>query len=177
MPVVTVASPLFKVQVVNNATTVVVRETNTKIVSVGTVIQTGGSTSYVSFTAGASISVGDVLAFNNAGRVVPADSAYPSSYSTFNPYEVIGIARTAASIGGAVIAYTSFGESYPVNFDGTPTTSDVGKMAYLTSTVGKCTLTAPSSSAVVVEVGIINSADGTSSANIVFSPRSLIILP
>jgi hypothetical protein len=176
MPVVTISSPLFKVQVVNNATTVVVRETNTQIISVGTIIQTGG-TSYITFTAGATVTVGDLLSFNDDGRVVPADSAYPSSYGSFNPYEVIGVARTAGNSGDSITAYVSYGESYSVSFDSNPVLGDIGKKAYLTSTVGKCSLIAPTASAVVVEVGIINLADGSSSAGIIFSPQTLVILP
>jgi len=176
MPVITISSPLFKVQVVNNTTTVVVRETNTQIISVGTVIQTGG-TSYITFTAGATVAVGDLLAFNDSGRVVPADSAYPSSYSSFNPYEVIGVARTAGNSGESITAYASYGESYSVSFDSNPVLGDIGKTAYLTSTVGKCSLSPPTAGAVVVEVGIINLADGSSSAGIIFSPQTLVILP
>jgi hypothetical protein len=175
MPVITVSSPLFKVSVINNSTTIVVRETDTQTISIGTVVQTGGIT-YISFTAGADISIGDLLAFNNDGRVVPADSAKPSSYGAFNPFEAIGIARTSANTGDSVTAYTSHGGSYSASFDQNLALTDIGKMAYLTSTVGKCGLNPPTTSAAVVEVGIINAADGSSSARIIFSPQTLLIL-
>lgn len=137
----------------------------------------GGGNTFLSFTAGATIAIGDVLVFNNVARVIPANATNPAAYSSHAPFHVVGIAREAATIGNAVTVFTQIGNSIPVRFASSVATGDIGKLAYLTTSAGTCTLTAPTSSAAVIEVGLIYSANGSTLANLIYFPKLLALLP
>ena len=137
----------------------------------------GGGNTFLSFTAGDTIAIGDVLVFNNAARVIPANATNPAVYSSHAPFHVVGIAREAATVGNAVTVFTQIGNSLPVRFASSVSSSDVGKLAYLTTGAGTCTLTAPTSSAAVIEVGLVYSANGSTLANLIYFPKLLALLP
>jgi hypothetical protein len=137
----------------------------------------GGGSTFLSFTAGGTVSIGDVLVFNNVGRVIRGSASNPAAYNSHAPYHIVGIAKEAATNGDTISVASQFGTSIAVNFASTVSTGDIGKLAYLTTSAGTCTFTAPTSSAAVIEVGLIYSASGSTTANLLFYPRFTMLIP
>ena len=122
----------------------------------------GGTPTQVqaSGTADETIAAGDVvrLARNGeagltAGRIVKATA------STVNGSEVIGIASSSASQGGALTFIVA--GAAPTKFGSAPATTTNGSIVYLDTTIGQASLTAPSGAGTsIVRIGKVFGANG-----------------
>jgi hypothetical protein len=115
----------------------------------------GLGVSYITGVAGETISIGQPVAFQDASGVAKVFRADADGSGQLP--NVVGIAATAASSGGAVSVQTSQDQSIPdARWDAIPATSDVGKRVYLSENVGNLTLTAPSTAgSTVLKIGIV----------------------
>jgi len=123
------------------------------------------------FTAGAAIGVNALVAISGtSGKVVTADAN-----GTGTLPNCIGPSPTGASADNdpALVVYDG---PAPVVFDTNVATSDIGKYAYLSTTAGQATLTAPTASgSSVVRLGIVAGADGSSTATVLFGGLPFLV--
>ena len=104
----------------------------------------------INFTAGESITAGNVVCLNSSGQVIKAQCSTSSTRSG-----VIGVSQTTAS-SGQTVKVTCFG-----NFDTTTSRSSyIGKPIFLSTTAGGLTTSMPSSGYYCCCVGYVTSAYG-----------------
>jgi hypothetical protein len=126
----------------------------------------GASTVVYAGTSGEAITVGSLVAIQNASgspRVFNADSNGAAPLPN-----VIGVASTAAASAGLAVSVIVSGETATPDaaWDAIPAVTDVGKRAYLSENVGKWTLTAPTTAGSwVLKSGIV-SAGGTGAVRV-----------
>ena len=116
-----------------------------------------------SYVADETIAIGDLIRYVTSddvgltvGRVIKANNTSDNNTESF------GVATSSASQGDP-INVASFGKSN-VTFTSAPPTTSIGKTVYLSSTSGKCTTTAPTTSGrIVYRIGRLNNANGSDS--------------
>ena len=120
------------------------------------------STDTLSLVADETIAIGDTLRFVTSADVgLTAGRVIRSSATTEASGEVIGIAKTSG-IQGTTIQVSTNG-STSISFSSAPATSDNGKTIYLSTTTGKATLIAPTTTGnSIVKLGKVYGADGLS---------------
>ena len=102
--------------------------------------------------AGEAIAVGEPVMLNGSGVFL--------ARATTSDCIVLGVAKTAASIGVALDIYV--GGVVPILFGSAPASATKGTLCYLSSTYGRATITPPTLSAGVTwaTLGVIVGADG-----------------
>ena len=113
------------------------------------------------YVADETLAIGDLVRFVissdvglTEGRVIKAQN------TTDINTEVFGVCTSSATQGNSINVAT-FGKAN-VTFGSAPLTTDRGKTVYLSSTIGKATLTIPSGSGVsIVKVGKLSYANGS----------------
>ena len=122
-------------------------------------------------TANEALEKGDVVAATISGD----DGVLRKAQSQTN--QVIGIVSNAIPVvSGGTCKIVQSGLTQ-VNMTSAPTTSDVGRPVFLSTTHGKASLTAPSSSGhSVIRLGYLAVVNGTSSPTIVLSINHIVHL-
>lgn len=126
----------------------------------------------VSKTAGATIAVGDILAYAaTSGKMVKADASSGGG-SLMNPVGACAFASTDTNP-----TQLAIGGEIPATFASAPAAASIGLEVYLSETAGQATLTAPSTSgSVVYRLGYLafaNSADTT--CRILWQPQVMYV--
>lgn len=126
----------------------------------------------ISATAGAALSVGDLVAISGtSGRFSQADA----DSGTAALQNLAGVCVQTAGANGNPTQVARQGLC-SVTFDANVTTADHGKRCYLSATAGKATLTAPTASGSTVWlVGLVQLADGTASAVVLLAPQFIAV--
>jgi hypothetical protein len=110
--------------------------------------------------AGEALATGDVIRLARAGGAT-AGHAFLAENDSSVGQDFLGIILTGGILGDT-IEYLVAGE-VAVTFDSVPATTDNGKEVYLSSTLGRATLTVPNAAVVaVVRLGCLTGADGGS---------------
>lgn len=134
----------------------------------------GGSTTQLTVDAvcDESVTSGDIVRYlqngegGTLGRVVNANASEEQSRDLYVSLS------TGAS--GSTLSLL-LGGSSTLNFSANVANTDIGKTVYLSTTDGKATLTPPSSAGdLVVQLGTVTNATGTSSATVVFRPQFIM---
>ena len=123
-------------------------------------------------TFGATIAVGDVVTVSGtSGRYSLADADGGGVLGNFG-----GVSVSSGSDGqDRAIAIHGVAS---VTFDGNIATSDIGKFAYLSTTAGRATSTAPTATGSrVYKIGIIVNGNGTTTAQVLLQPQFLYDVP
>lgn len=116
-----------------------------------------------SYIADETIAIGDLIRYVTSddtgltvGRVIKADN------TSLNNTESFGVA-TSSGVQGDPIDVVSFGKAN-VTFDSPPQTTSIGKIVYLSSTSGRATTNATTTSGQsIYRIGRLNNANGTDS--------------
>lgn len=129
----------------------------------------------LTLAGGSTVAQYDLLFINSSQQMSPASAN--SGLDATRGHQVVGVAMEAggASPATGVIA-VDVGQIVPMNFGADLTSGDTGKAAYLSTTNGRATVTAPSSSGdKVVRVGYVwngSSNEGTTGIHLVmFQPQ------
>ena len=132
----------------------------------------GGGAFCVEGTAGEPLAVGDVITVSGtAGKYFQSDA---NSATAVRQY-VSGVAMIVSTADGQLARVAVHGIA-AVTFDGAVATSDIGKIAYLSTTVARATLTAPTALATVYKIGIVTGASGGTSAQVNIQPQYISTL-
>lgn len=134
-----------------------------------------GASVATTYTAGAAITVNDLVTLDSSGDVVPADSSIAGG-----SWDVIGVALATVPSGGTVAVQTTDGAPVPMRFIGAPAAAANGSRVFLSATSGVATLTPPviGSGRIAFSVGLLQGADGASTTpNVVFRARYVSRLP
>lgn len=134
-----------------------------------------GSSVAATYTAGAAITLNDLVTLNSSGEVIPADSSIAAGN-----WDVIGVALASAISGSSVSVQTTDGALVAMRFIGAPGAGANGSRVFLSATSGVATLTPPSigSGEVSFSVGELQGADGaTTTPDVVFRARHVTALP
>lgn len=115
------------------------------------------------FIADETLSNGDLIRYVTSTDVgLTVGRVIKSQNTTDNNTQVIGVVTNGGSQGNNVKIAT-FGKAN-VTFTSPPQTTDIGKTVYLSSTLGKATITAPTNSGgSIYKIGKLNSANGSDS--------------
>ncbi len=119
-----------------------------------------------------SVTSGDIVRYlqngegGTLGRVVNANASEEQSRDLY-------ISLSTGSSGSTLSLL--LGGSSTLNFSATVANTDIGKTVYLSTTDGKATLTPPSNTGdLVVQLGTVTNATGTSSATVLFRPQFIV---
>ena len=100
------------------------------------------------------------------GRVVNANASEEQARDVF-------VSLSNGTIGSTIRLFLT--GSTQINFSSSVASTDVGKVVFLSTTDGKATLTPPSSTGdVVVQLGTVTSASGSTVATVVFRPQFIM---
>lgn len=127
------------------------------------------------FTAGATITVNDLVVLNALGRVIPASSSIAGGN-----WDVIGVAQASVVSGATVNVIVGDGQLAAMRFASAPAAAANGSRVFLSASSGFATLTPPSvgSGRVCFSVGVLQGADGAStSPDVAFRARHVAELP
>jgi hypothetical protein len=124
----------------------------------------GSAQDVVSITINENVSKGDILRAKVAGAHGMLEKANDTGLGC------VGVAAQTGTIGTSINVYQA--GLATVNFAVSLTSSDIGKMVYVSSTSGQATLTAPTTSGTtVIEVGRLRSEAGS----VLLSPRTILL--
>lgn len=133
----------------------------------------GGGNNTIALTAAASIDLGDAVALDTAGDVLPGTST-----SAANAWNIVGISTANTTVGNTATIFVG-NALVKVKFTAPPSAIANGKDVFLDSIAGEVTLTPPTTSGnVIVRVGILQGADGlTLTPDVVFRPEIIALIP
>lgn len=128
-----------------------------------------GLTGIEVFTAGATITINDLLAFDTAGDVIPAIAT-----TVTDNFQVMGVAVTAALVGAPLPVLVLHGLSRPMRFLVAPLAINNGDYIFLDTTLGHAVVVAPAPGVNTrIIVGILRGADGlTTTPNVQFQTHT-----
>ena len=131
-------------------------------------IITSDLTSLKAFTAGESLTTGDLVTFNTSGEVVRANSSIAGAN-----WEVIGVAHETVLSGATVQVMTKTGSCPNVRFTAVPAASFNGRLVFISPSSGLATTIPPTSSGnTVFTIGTLQGADGaTATPTVLFRPQ------
>ena len=114
-----------------------------------------------SFIADETIAIGDLIRYvTNEDTGLTAGRVVKSNNTSLNNTESFGVATSSGGQGSSIDVVT-FGKAN-VTFDSPPPTTSIGKTVYLSSTSGKATINAPTTSGrSVYRIGRLNNANGS----------------
>ena len=116
---------------------------------------------HISYVAGETLAVGDVLKFGLNASGETAGRAYHAQADTLANSGVVAVARSAGITAGSVSCVVA-GEA-SMTFDVVPAANDNGKPVYLSATAAQATLTAPAGGGTfTTEIGRLTGGDGAS---------------
>ena len=127
----------------------------------------------LTFTAGAALTIGDIVAINAVGEAIEATSTF-----TGDAWRAIGVATTNAAP-AALVTVAQDGTLVAVTFSAPPAAASNGDYVFITTTPGIGTLTPPSTSGEVIYIiGILQGANGLSTAPLVLiKPQYISRIP
>lgn len=133
----------------------------------------GGGTDTITLTAAANVDLGDAVALDSAGDVVPATSTFTS-----NAWNAVGISTTNTTTGNAVTVYVGRA-LVQTKFTVPPGAASNNQDVFLDAIAGEVTLTPPTTSGnVIVRVGVLQGADGISlTPDVLFIPEIIAQIP
>jgi len=120
--------------------------------------------------AGEALSAGDVVTISGtAGKVFQADA----NHATTTRRDPVGICTLAAAGDASATRYAIAGIT-TVTFDGNVETSNIGDRVYLSDTVKKASLTAPTGAGEIWLLGkVVACPGGAATAEVLFRPQYL----
>lgn len=125
-------------------------------------------------TAGEALAAGDVVSISGtAGKVFQADS----NHATAARRDPVGVCTLAAAGDGSATSYSLAGV-VEITFDANVATSDIGSRVYLSDTLARASLTAPSGAGEVWMLGkLVACPGGEPRGEILFRPQYLYTNP
>lgn len=165
----------FKIQGSDSTARLTVKTTNSaESVDINAALHLADNTGFGPLTqagvAGEALGAGDVVAVSGtAGKIFQADA----NHATTVRRDPIGVVTLAAAGDGSATRYALAG-IVTVTFDGNVETSDIGKRVYLSDTVKKASLTAPTGAGEIWLLGqVMSCPGGAATAEVLFRPQYL----
>ena len=162
---------------INSADKLVFDASNIKVKADNNLYFEAGAMNVTALTlaGGGTVAQFDLLFINSSQQMSPASAR--STLDGTRGHQVVGVAMEAGSAAPATgVIAVDVGQIVPMNFGADLTSGDTGKAAYLSTTNGRATVTAPSSTGdKVVRVGYVwngSSNEGTTGIHLVmFQPQ------